>query len=186
MKRLAYKVMDHDLTYTGRELRSGWVREWTGLAGEAAAAFLGPCQVATEDLVDLDDARAGATIYSRRMAHLIIELPGTTLQAGVLLQRLLVCQLAEILGEDGFSPRRDGDDIFIRDRKLTVSIAAPYDKGSLIHLGINVDAAGAPVPAIGLNDLKMHPETLLETLLGRFQAELASVRHAETKVRTVS
>jgi hypothetical protein len=186
MEQLTYKILDREITYTGRELRSGWVAGRTGLSGQAAAAFIGPCRVATEDLVDLEDARAGATIYSPRMAHLIIELPDCPLQVAVLRQHLLVCSLAEILLAADVIPRREGDDIYVQDRKLTVSIAAPYGGGSLIHLGINVDAAGAPVPAIGLEDLDVDPVVLLGDLLARFQAELKSCRQAETKVRTVS
>jgi len=183
--QLSYEILDREITYTGRELRSGWVFEQTGLSGDAAAAFFGPCQVATEDLVDLEDARAGATIQSRLMAHLIVELPGCPLPAAVLTQRLLVCILAEILTGRGVRPRREGDDIYIAGRKLTVSIAAPFRKGCLIHLGINVDASGAPVPATGLIELGVNPGELLEDLLGRFQAELASASRAEKKVRSV-
>jgi len=186
MERLTYKILDREIIYTGRELHSGWVSGQTGLSGNAAAGFFGPCRVATEDLVDLEDARAGAVIQSRRMAHVIIEMPGCSLPVAVLRQRLLVCILADILIEHHSTPRREGDDIYVQDRKLTVSIAAPYGNGCLIHLGINVDAAGAPVAAIGLADLDLDPVTLLGNLLGRFQAEMASCGHAETKVRPVS
>ena len=186
MERLTYKILDREITYTGRELRSGWVSRQTDLSGDAAAVFLGPCRVATEDLVDLEDARAGAVIQSRRMAHIIVEMPGCSLPVAVLRQRLLICILADILIEHHITPRREGDDIYVQDRKLTVSIAAPYGDGCLIHLGINVDAAGAPVPATGLADLDLDPGTLLGKLLGSFQAELASCGHAETKVRPVS
>jgi hypothetical protein len=184
-KQLSYEILDREITYTGRELRSGWVSDQTGLTGEAAVGFFGPCRVATEDLVDLEDARAGATIESRRMAHLIVELPGCSLPAAVLSQRLLVCLLSEILVGRGVKPQRTGDDIFIGERKLTVSIAAPGRWGCLIHLGINVDPSGAPVPAVGLLELGVDPGELIENLLERFRAELASARRAERKVRSV-
>jgi len=41
------------------------------------------------------------------------------------------------------------------------------------------------VPAIGLEELTVSPAELLETVLLRFERELASAAHAETKVRTV-
>jgi hypothetical protein len=81
--------------------------------------------------------------------------------------------------------RRDGDDIFHEGRKLTVSIAAPSHASCLIHLGINVDPEGAPVPAVGLAELGVPPIELLETLLQRYQKELRTAAHAETKVRMV-
>jgi hypothetical protein len=141
--------------------------------------------VANEDLVDLDDARAGASIRSEQMAHIIIEYPTGTLQAAVLKQRILVCILCDLMKERGLSVRRDGDDVFLGERKLTVSIAAPSAKGCLIHLGINVDPKGSPVPAIGLGDIEIEPKQLLAELLERYASEMTSCSYAETKVRQV-
>jgi hypothetical protein len=181
----AFHIIPGEATYTGLELRSGWVAERTGLAGDAAAAFIGPCDVPTAHLVDLDDARAGFFIRAASMVHVIIEHPGCPLALAVLRQRLLVCILAEVLAPAG-TIRRAGDDLYYNERKLTVSIAAPGPGGSLIHLGINVDAAGAPVPAVGLRELGMDPIVVVNDLLQRYARELATAAHAQTKVRTVS
>lgn len=180
-----YRILEDESAYTGKELRSGWVRVRTGLAGDAAAGFLGPCHVANEDLVDLDDARAGEFIRAASMAHVILEHPGCDLEAAVLRQRLLVCILCEILGEKGLSVRRSGDDVFFDSRKLTVSIAAPGPASALIHLGINIDPRGAPVPAAGLGEMGVAPAELLADLLERYRCEVSSVRHATGKVRPV-
>jgi hypothetical protein len=166
-------------------LRSGWVARATGFAGDAAAGFLGPCRVETEDLVDLEDARQGAFIEAAEMAHVIVEHFGCPLGVAVLRQRLLVCILCEILLEKGIGVRRSGDDVFVARDKLTVSIAAPSNRSSLIHLGINIDPAGAPVPAVGLERLNVDGGELLKTLLERYHRELLSAEHAGTKVRTV-
>jgi len=182
---IQYVVLEDTVRYTGRELRSGWIRETTGLEGDAAAGFTGPCHVATADLVDMDDARQGETIVAAEMAHVIVEFFGCSLAVAVLRQRLLVCILCEILERRGFAVSRDGDDVYVGDRKLTVSIAAPSPQSALIHLGININPDGAPVPAIGLEELTVSPAELLETVLLRFERELASAAHAETKVRTV-
>jgi hypothetical protein len=181
---LSFRILDGVVPYTGLELRSGWVRERTGLDGDAAAGFVGPCHVPTEHLVDLDDARAGSSIRAASMAHVIVEHPGCPLAQAVLRQRLLVAILAEVLGERRV--RRDGDDIYYEGRKLTVSIAAPSPVSSLIHLGINVDPSGAPVPAVGLAEMRVDPASLLADVLERYARELASAAHAETKVRTVA
>lgn len=180
-----FKILGEGVDYTGRELRGGWVEEMTGLKGDAAVAFIGSCRVATEDLVDLEDAEAGETIVAARMAHVVVEHPGCALQAAVLRQRLLVCILNEIVRERGIASRRDGDDIYVDKRKLTVSIAAPSRDSCVIHLGINVDPEGAPVAAVGLDELGLAPAGLLETLLERYQWELKSSAHAEGKVRSV-
>lgn len=181
-----YRILSGEITYTGRELRSGWVQARTGLRGDAAAGFIGPCHVRTGDLVDTDDRRAGAFIRSELMAHVIAEHPGCTLQAAVLRQRLLVSILCEILRDRGCRPRRDGDDVYVGDRKLTVSIAAPSPHSALIHLGVNVRPRGAPVKAVGLEELDVEPTALLERLLRAYKSELRSCAHAEGKVRTVS
>jgi hypothetical protein len=185
MNALVYHIIEEPVCYTGEELRSGWVTEKTGLRGDAAAAFLGACDVPTENLVDRDDAAAGAVIKAKRMAHVIIEHPSCSLSAAVPRQRILVCILCEILNEQGRMVRRNGDDIFCEGRKLTVSIAAPSSSGSLIHLGINIDPEGAPVAAIGLTEMGIDPKRLLAILLGRYRDEIASCAHAEGKVRSV-
>lgn len=179
----AFRILDGVVPYTGLELRGGWVAARTGHGGDAAAGFIGPCHVPTEHLVDLDDARARTFIRAASMAHVIVEHPGCPLALAVLRQRLLVCILGDVLGV--VRARRDGDDLYVAGRKLTVSIAAPSRDASLIHLGINVDPAGSPVPAVGLEELRVDPASLLADLLGRYARELGSIAHAETKVRTV-
>ena len=183
--KFRFGILEKGVPYTGRELRSGWVEANTGLEGDAAAGFLGRCSVPTENLVDLDDRRAGATIESAEMAHVLIEHPGCSIRACVLRQRLLVCLLCDLLRQRGIDPSRDGDDIYVDRRKLTVSIAAPSAHASLIHLGINVRAEGAPVPAVGLEELGIDGRGLLQELLAGYQNELETAAHAETKVRPV-
>jgi hypothetical protein len=185
MSTFVYRIIEEPIAYTGRELRSGWVAQKTGLAGDAAAAFLGACEVPTENLVDMDDAAAGEFIRAGQMAHVIVEHPSCPLGETVLRQRILVCILCGILRERGRTARRDGDDIYIDDKKLTVSIAAPSHSGSLIHLGINIDPVGAPVAAIGLNEMGIDAKWLLAALLQRYKDELASCAHAMAKVRGV-
>jgi len=182
---MEYAILEGNHPYTGRELRSGWVHEKSGLAGEVAVGFLGPCRVANEDLVDLEDARAGTFIEAASMAHVLVELPERSLAEGVLAQRLLVCLLREILSARALAVERDGDDLYVGGRKLTVSIAAPSRRSVLIHLGINVDPSGAPVPAVGLAELGVGAEELLEELLERYRREMESCRKATGKVREV-
>ena len=183
---LSIRILDGIVPYTGLELHSGWVRERTGFEGDAAAGFVGPCHVPTENLVDLDDARAGEFIRAASMAHVIVEHPGCALDAAVLRQRMLVVLLGELLAGAGRPTRRDGDDLYYEERKLTVSIAAPSSGASLIHLGINVDPQGAPVPAAGLREMGLDARAVLQDLLARYARELESAAHATTKVRMVS
>lgn len=180
-----FDILDRTTAYTGRELRTGWVAQATGLEGDAAVGFIGPCHVRTDDLVDLEDAARGERIEAERMAHVIVEHPGCPLEVGVLRQRILVCLLCEILFSRGVAVRREGDDIYWKRKKLTVSIAAPSEKSTLIHLGINIRPAGAPVPAVGLEEMGVEPGELLEELLKGYRNELSEVARAEGKVRRV-
>ncbi len=183
--KLATRRIPTPVTYTGRELRSGWIGAVAGLEGDAAVAFVGPCHVANEDLVDLEDRRAGTFIRAARMLHVIAEHPDADMDVAVLRQRLLVCLLVEALAARGVHARRSGDDVFVEGRKLTVSIAAPATRGALIHLGVNVDPAGAPVAAVGLDELGVDPDALADDLLDAYARELASCAWATTKVREV-
>ncbi len=185
MMEFRYKILSESIAYTGRELRSGWVKETTGFSGDAAAGFIGSCSVAKEDLVDMDDLRAGAVIESALMGHIIIEHPGCSLHTAVLRQRLLICILREFLHENGINARRDGDDLFAEGKKLTVSIAAPSAASSLIHTGINIDPGGAPVPAIGLAHFGIEAAALLDKWLFLYGREMQGCEYAESKVRRI-
>ena len=182
-------MADRHMAYTGRELRSHWLRETFGLTGDAIAAFLGPCEVAPQDMVDLDDTLAGGGIRAALMLHFIAEHFDTDLERAVLRQRLLVALACEALREAvapahrGALTRR-GDDLFVGERKLTVSIATASPVSTLIHLGINVDPAGAPVAAVGLAEMGADATALARNLMKAYARELAGVSAARCKVRS--
>ncbi len=184
---MTHHFLDHDIAYTGAQLRSGWVAEATGLAGDAAVAFLGPCDVRPEYMVDRVDLEAGARIFSPRMLHLIVEHPGVDLQTITLRQRLLMALAGEIinarLGEALL--RRDGDDLYLRDRKLSISVATVSPTSGLLHSGFNIRGEGAPVPAIGLEELGIDPRRFADQLLRAYASEIDSAQHASQKVKPV-
>lgn len=175
------------LPYLGTNLRSGWIAETFGLPGEALVAWLGPCHVATADLVDLEDAAAGAEIHANLMLHFLAEHPGDNLLTTVCRQRLLVAEALEILRRHAAARdlRREGDDLYVGDRKLSVSIATRSRVSGLIHFGVNVDPAGAPVPAVGLAELGVEAPVFAEQLLAAYAAEMSDIAAACAKVREV-
>ena len=59
--------------YRGPELRSHFARDTFGVEGDSIVAFVGPCDVPVENLVDLEDVRANAPIFSPRMLHFLVE-----------------------------------------------------------------------------------------------------------------
>ena len=183
-------VSDRVEKYDGSQLRAGWLAEAFGLAPDAAAAFTGPCDVAAEHMVDLEDLEAGATIVAREMLHLVVEHIDGDLMRTTMRQRLLMACAMERLSE--LTPARlarTGDDIFVVEpggarRKLTVSVATRSRAGTgLIHAGINIDPAGAPVPAVGLAELGIDPSGLARDILAGYAAEVEGVARAAAKVR---
>lgn len=188
--RVLEDTLTKPLTYTGRELRPHWGLERTGVYGSLITAFVGPCEVPTEHLVDMEDRLANDLIRSTSMLHFIGEFFGTGLEAGVLYQRLLVVWAERLLREAGLSIVRSGDDLFVDgDHKLSVSIATVSPVSVLVHWGLNIDPRGAPVQAAGLERLGwQNPEVLAfaKKLLTHYIGELEEIRIAQCKVRPVS
>lgn len=181
-------LSDQAIPYLGTNLRSGWIRDTFGLEGEALVAWAGPCHVATEHLVDLEDVAAGAQIHAALMLHFLAEHPGDDLPVTVCRQRLLVAEALEILR--ALAPLapfiRAGDDLYAGERKLSVSIATRSPHSGLIHFGVNVDPVGAPVPAVGLAELGVDPRGFASRLLETYAEEMSGIERACRKVREVA
>lgn len=178
------------LAYTGHQLRSHWIYETFGVQGDAIVAFRGPCRVELSEMVDREDVLAGADIRAAEMLHLIAEHFDRDLTRAVLRQRLLICMVAERLARalahtEMPSLRRAGDDLYVGERKLTVSIATASPVSTLIHVGINVDATGAPVAAVGLSECGIDVDELAEELLAAYADETEDIYLATCKVRGV-
>jgi len=177
--------------YTGVELRPHYLLSQLELRGSGLAAFVGPCTVKTEHLVDWEDRLASDHIEARSMVHFLGEFFGSGLREGVLRQRLLMSTLGDVLNQalrDADRPEishREGDDLFVAGRKLSVSIVTASPVSVLLHAGINIDPAGAPVPAIGLAELGVAPETFARSVLDRFAEEWQGIDWACAKVRPV-
>ena len=175
------------LTYFGPELRPHFILSKWGVEDSALVAFRGPCEVKTDHLVDWEDRLANDFIRAKEMIHFLGEFFGATLKEGIWIQRLLVSEFSNELLKLGVSVVRDGDDLFVKGKKLSVSIVTASPVSILLHLGINVDSEGAPVDATGLKD-HLNPAqitVLVSTLLSRFETEFKSVHRASVKVRPV-
>lgn len=184
---LQVKYLEGRLNYTGRELSPHFILEHYSLHGSALVAARGGCDVPTAHLVDWEDRLANDRIGAGEMLHFLGEFFERPLREGVWIQRQLVALAGEILRNSWHCPVvRTGDDLWVADRKLTVSIVAPTLASCVLHLGMNIDPSGAPVPAIGLAELKVDPERFAHQLLEAFQEEWSSVVAATHKVRGVT
>jgi hypothetical protein len=188
MTSLATLFSKIERAYTGVELRPHFLLTELGLRGSAIGAFIGPCQVKTEHLVDWEDRLAHDRIEAAWMVHFIGEFFGMGLREGVFAQRLLMSLMGEVANQHlkrGELITRSGDDLFAESRKLSVSIVTASPVSLLLHAGINIDPAGAPVPAIGLKELGIQPDQWVPEVLLRFAKEWEEIHWACAKVRPV-
>ncbi|PIR25717.1 MAG: DUF366 domain-containing protein [Deltaproteobacteria bacterium CG_4_10_14_0_2_um_filter_43_8] len=180
---MKHAFLTQKITYTGLELRSGWIAEHAKLEGDAIAAFIGPANVPIEHMVDLEDVAANAPIYSPLMLHFLVEHFDLNMNLAAARQRLLVLLACEALGQKGIHPLRKGDDIFVKGKKLSVSIAAPAPESTCIHFALNIDTEGTPVPTSGLRDLSVEASSFAEELMTAYVREIAEMKHSTQKVK---
>ncbi len=182
-----WHMADEEIAYTGKELHSLWIAQTFNLYGDAIVGFVGQCRVALENMVDQADVQRGVGIKAASMLHFIAEHFDDSLEQAILRQRLLVCLTSEILGQQRPDLKLDrrGDDLFVGDRKLSVSIATASPVSTLIHLGLNIDPAGAPVAAVGLEELGLHATQIAPEVMQAYVTEMESCAAARAKVRGV-
>ena len=177
--------IDRTISYDGSQLRAHWILAETGHAGDSIVAFRGPCRVLLDEIADLADID-GPGIAANDMVHFVWEcFDDANLTLAVHRQRLLSASARETLA--ALAPhamvRRDGDDLFLGDGKLSISIATASPVSSLIHFAVNATHGGAPVQIAALSDLRVDPRRFAESLLMRVVDEQASIRTARSKVR---
>lgn len=188
---LQSKILDQEMSYDGTNLRSHWVWEQTGLWGNTVIAFVGPCDVPIEHMVDLSDVAQNKPIFSHKMLHFIGEFYGWSLRETILLQRLFISQVQQGIIKNSFEQNqniqliRQGNDLYEGDKKLSVSIATQSPTSTLIHIGINIDSTGTPVPTKGLQDYQIEPRKFAEEILGGLTEECRTLIRDLSKVRAV-
>lgn len=181
------QFLDQEIKYEGWQLSPHWIYKNFKIQGDAIVAFIGECEVKLTEMVDIEDVINNEPIYSKSMLSFISEQFNVGLVEGVFRQRLLICIIKEALEKRGFVIRRNGDDLFFEDKKLTVSIATKSVNSILIHTGINIDSTGAPVKAsgltseLGITDIK----SLADEILKKYSEEIDDIILASTKVRGV-
>lgn len=181
------KFIDEEIKYIGSQLSPHWIYKNFGIQGDSIVAFIGECEVKLTEMVDIEDVINNEPIYSKLMLSFISEQFGVNLVDGVLRQRLLITIIKELLEEYGVKSLRNGDDLMIGEKKLSVSIATKSMTSILIHTGLNILSEGAPVDAAGLQselgiiDIKDFAIKVMQ----RYSDELNDIVLASTKVRGV-
>lgn len=177
--------IERPIAYDGSQLRAHWILAATGLVGDALVAFRGACNVVRDEIADLADID-GPGIAASDMVHFVWEsFVQTDLLLAVHRQRLLAAQAREVLAE--LAPtqvvRRDGDDLWHGDGKLSISIATASPVSALVHFAVNATPGGAPVRTATLAELGVAPEAFARALLARVAEEQRSIGDARAKVR---
>ena len=178
---------DKEIKYIGSQLSPHWIYKNFKLQGDSIVAFIGEVDVNLSEMVDIEDVINNEPIYSKYMLSFISEQFNIGLIEGVLRQRLLVSCIKEELEKRGFVVLRDGDDLFVNNKKLSVSIATKSVNSVLIHTGLNILSDGAPIPVSGLeSDLGMKDiKEFAVCVMKNYSEELEDIYLASTKVRGV-
>ncbi len=194
-----------EFAYDGSQLKSLFAYLNHSLMGDSIVAWEGPCDIPFEHMVDGEDVLAQSEIRSAKMLHFIVEKFETSLFSAVLMQRLLAALCLESLREPcpelGSELRREGDDIYWQDRKLSISIATVSPVSGLVHFAVNTSNENTPVKTCALSDFKsniknkgsgldgglkaLEPKNFAEKLMTMFTSELNSSLMATQKVHWV-
>lgn len=179
--------IDSELKYDGTQLAPHFAYTNHNILGDSIVSFIGPCDVNLDHLVDLEDVKRKAPIYSESMLHFIVEHFEDDLKTVICYQRLLISLIQQELIEscEGLVLRRQGDDLFDEHHKLTVSIATASTTSCLIHTGINIISDNTPVPTKGLKDYGVNEFALATGVMNRYRVEMEGIKKARAKVRGV-
>ncbi len=127
------------------------------------------------------------------MVHFIIEhfdIQPADIKSCYHRQRILVMIVKDILSESGIRTKREGDDLYFGDKKLSVSIVTCSNSSMKIHFGMNVINKGTPddVETTGLlecnknlDEEKIH--VLMDKISENYINEIKSIEEDITKTK---
>ncbi|MFN7729863.1 MAG: DUF366 family protein [Bdellovibrio sp.] len=177
-----------NLKYDGTQLRA--LRNYLeyGLLGDSVLAWIGPCQISLEHMVDGEDLREQAKIEGSEMIHFIFEVFDVPLVAGVCLQRLMADHVRALILEKTKGKTaltRQGDDLYFDSKKLSISIATKSVNSVLVHFALNVRNDGTPVSTCALSDFALEAVPFAQEACIRIAEEWVSIKDATWKIRAV-
>jgi hypothetical protein len=194
---IAHKHVDEIFEYDGSQINPSWAFQEFGIYGSSVITWIGPVNITPDNLKDFADV--GLEIKSNYMANFICEFfdqQPPNMRIAYLRQRLLVMIFREILTEYGVKTKREGDDIFVDERKLSISIASVSLSSAKIHFALNLEDKGTPddVDTIGLYDITVNgqqiftEDNLLELInrtVSKFIEELETIENDISKTKVL-
>ena len=194
---ITHRHIDEIFEYDGSQINSSWAFQEFGIYGSSVITWIGPVNITPDNLKDFADV--GLEIKSNNMVNFICEFfdqQPPNMRIAYLRQRLLVMIFREILTEYGVQTRREGDDIFVDGRKLSISIASVSLSSAKIHFALNLEDKGTPgdVETIGLFDIIVNDEQvfnndnlidLINETVNRFIDELKTIENDIIKTKVL-
>ena len=192
---ITHKHVEEIFEYDGSQINPSWAFQEFGIYGSSIVTWIGPVNITPDNLKDFADV--GLEIKSNNMVNFICEFfdqQPTNMRIAYLRQRLLVMIFREILTEKGVKTTREGDDIFVDGRKLSISIASVSLSSAKIHFALNLEDKGTPgdVETIGLYDIgdgKVFNEDNLKDLIfevvNRFIDEIETIEKDISKTKVL-
>jgi len=178
--------IDKEIKYIGSQLSPHWIYKNFKLQGDSIVSFIGEVDVRLSEMVDIEDVINQEAIYSKSMLNFIIEQYNIELYGMVFAQRLFISIIKECLEEKGCIVKRQGDDLFYNNRKLSVSIATKSLTSCLIHTGLNIIKEGAPIEASDLNEIGIkNIKEFATEIMNKYSKEIESIKLATYKVRGI-
>ena len=115
---MKYQFLPQMEAYDGSQLRSLFTYMKTELPGNSLTAWMGPCDIPSDKIVDGEDLLANSEIRGSKMLHFICEKFNSSLAEMVGLQRIFAALSIEVL-EEFIGKRQDfvrkGDDVFYKE-----------------------------------------------------------------------
>ncbi|MBN1114492.1 MAG: DUF366 family protein, partial [Oligoflexia bacterium] len=159
-----------------------WIYKTTKIMGDAVVAFTGKCDVEDSYIADLEDLMNKKAIRADRMLHFIVEIFGRDTVTAAALQSVFMSEIQSLLLEYNVDVTRKGDDLFVGDGKLSISIASVSPVSALIHIGLNITNEGTPVLTSSLSDFNIDPARFAVSVMERINSEYSRIILAATKV----
>ena len=190
---ITHRHVEDIFEYDGSQINPSWAFNEFGIYGSSIVTWIGPVNITPNNLKDFADV--GLEIKSNAMVNFICEFfdqQPTNMRIAYLRQRLLVMIFREILFEKGVITTREGDDIFVDGRKLSISIASISLNSSKIHFALNLEDKGTPndVETIGLYDIgdvfnENNLKDLIFEVVNRFIDELETIEKDISKTKVL-
>ncbi len=188
------QFIDKKFPYNGTQLHSLFAYLNHQILGDSIVSWQGSCDIPFAHMVDGEDLNAKSEIRGGDMLHFIIEKFDMKLNGAVYMQRLLAAHAFDLVRENLAQAgrleetkklKREGDDIYFGDAKLSISIATVSPVSALVHFAVNVTNKNTPVKTVSLSDFKIDPKVFANKLIKRFAKEASSAEEAAMKVKWV-